>query len=62
MGRSDRVDLPNAEANLIDKISDSGSSQMDLESSQLRIGPHKLKPADDFVEMGLPFKGKRFTS
>ena len=35
-----------------------GSSQeINYESSQLRIGPHKLKPDENFVANELPFKG-----
>ena len=43
---------------LIDKMDAEDSSQeVNYESSQLRIGPYKLKPDEHFVESEMPFKG-----
>ena len=33
------------------------SQEVNYESSQLRIGPHKLKADEHFVEQEMPFKG-----
>jgi len=33
------------------------SQGVNYESSQLRIGPHKLKADEHFVEQEMPFKG-----
>ena len=33
------------------------SQEVNYESSQLRIGPYKLKPDEHFVESEMPFKG-----
>ena len=33
------------------------SQEVNYESSQLRIGPHKLRADEHFVEQEIPFKG-----
>ena len=42
----------------MEKMDTEGSSQeINYETSQLRIGPYKLKPDENFVAHEMPFKG-----